>query len=297
MRARARARDLQPSGHPRRVGCLQVGQGIQHRRPSVEVGGQPPAEVPVQQRVQPDLRPPRQVRHNHVVSQRQVVAARGILVPTATNGGHPARPARAPVLPPDRVHVRARGEQRSVEGDLLLRRRPVVHRTRRCVEDAGLRRTWQPRLTGAQIEQPLQPSVLGPKSVQFGVQRNRVAPVGTASRIPPAAHVGHAMHPRPIDGSGSAANPILYAADHRSGDLPRGRDRTTQRISTHPQFSTAVPCRESGVHRCRSECTAGSTFIMPGWGEFGPVQGSVALMACCGQSRVGVAAKQRPMQG
>jgi hypothetical protein len=55
MRPEARARCLQRDRRPSGAGGLHVRQRIEHRRRAVEIGGQPPATVAIEQRVQADL--------------------------------------------------------------------------------------------------------------------------------------------------------------------------------------------------------------------------------------------------
>lgn len=57
---------LKCSRDPYRACSLQVRQGVEHGRGTVEVCGQPPAPIPVKQRVQPYVDPPQQVRFEDI---------------------------------------------------------------------------------------------------------------------------------------------------------------------------------------------------------------------------------------
>ena len=72
---------------------LDVHQRVEQRVGPVEVGGQPPAPVAVQQRVQPDVHLALQVRGEHIGGQREIVARPRARCPCATRRG-PREPSR-----------------------------------------------------------------------------------------------------------------------------------------------------------------------------------------------------------
>jgi hypothetical protein len=93
VRAYAGPGYLQRDGDLQRPRGLDVHQRVGQRIRPVEVGGQPPGPVTVQQRVQPDVHLAFQVRGEHAGRQRQEI---GVLVP------HPLRqpPRTAGTQPP-----------------------------------------------------------------------------------------------------------------------------------------------------------------------------------------------------
>lgn len=103
-----------------------------------------------------------QVRAQHVLAQRQVVA---VLVPDALAppAAHRRQPTSFPstrVLPSRGVDVDAGGEQGSEEIALHLRGRSPVDRPGVRFEEAGLHRAGRSRLFRCQLQQPQQPRVL-----------------------------------------------------------------------------------------------------------------------------------------
>jgi hypothetical protein len=54
------------TGGPNRAGSLQVGQGVQHRGRPVEIRGQPPAAITIEQGVEPEIDVTGEVRGDDV---------------------------------------------------------------------------------------------------------------------------------------------------------------------------------------------------------------------------------------
>ncbi len=96
------ARHLQRHRHPERPPRLDVHQGLGQRVLPVEVGGQPPAPVAVQQRVNTDVRIALQMGSQHICGQRQVVPLlmRDPALPPAAHRREPALPASTGILDP-----------------------------------------------------------------------------------------------------------------------------------------------------------------------------------------------------
>ncbi len=163
-------RDLQGAA------CLDVHQRVEHRLRAIEVGGQPPAPVAIQQRVQPDVDLALQVRGQHRRGQRQVAAVLvpDTLLPASAHRRDPPGLPRALVVVPNRVQVRPRGEQRAKERHLRLLRRTVMHDPWRCLEEGGLSRHRRGGLLRRQPQQLKQPGVLRPQPGQLSLNRHRI---------------------------------------------------------------------------------------------------------------------------
>jgi hypothetical protein len=175
MRPNPRPRNLHGRRYAQRARCLQIRQRVQHRGRPVEVGRQPPAQIPVEQRVQADVGLPGKVSGQHLHSKRQVVSlsVRNPLAPAASDSGQPACLPAASVLPPDRVDVGTGGKQRAEQGDLRLSRRSRMNRARRRLEEPGLRRPRRRGLCRGQLQQPAKPRVLRPELREFPGHRRR----------------------------------------------------------------------------------------------------------------------------
>ena len=184
---------------------LQVGERVEHRGLSVEVGGEPAGLVAGKHRIEADVDVAGQMRGEDLGRQRQVPYVRGMaaLAPAALDGGHPPRLARAGVLPAHGVDVTSCAEQRGVELDLGPRGGTRVHLTRCLVEPCRLGATSGSRLRIGQLEELAQASILLSQALQFGMQ------------------VVHGVNPagRPTE---TAAENICVAVDQCSS-VSRGR--------------------------------------------------------------------------
>ena len=176
MRPDAGPGDLQGHRDLQGAAGLDVHQGVEHRLWPVEVSGQPPALVAVEQRVQPDVDLALQVRGQHGRRQRQVapVLVPDSLLPAAAHRRDPPGFPGPLVVIPDRVHVSPRGEQRAEERHLRLLRRTVMHHSRRCLEEGGLPRYRRGGLLRGQPQQLEQPGVLCPQPGQLSLNRHRI---------------------------------------------------------------------------------------------------------------------------
>ena len=106
---------------------VQVGEGVKNPAWTVEVADQQTTVVVPLKRVQAGMDVAAKMPADHLVCVGQVLAVRSPGVrPTASNGWTPARLARSVVVPPHGVDIVTAGEQRSEEGDLLLRRRTTI---------------------------------------------------------------------------------------------------------------------------------------------------------------------------
>jgi hypothetical protein len=175
MGADPRPGHLQRRRHADRPGRLQIRQRVEHGRRPVEVRGQPPTRVPVQQRIKPDMHLSREMRSDDVVGQRQVGPVRA-LPPAASDGRRPPRPARTCVLPPGRVHVPPGREQRTEEPDLVPRGRRRRDRTRSFEKQPRLGRLRWTSLLRRHLQQPEQPHILRPQASQLPLKL--CSPVG-----------------------------------------------------------------------------------------------------------------------
>ena len=115
----ARARYLHHRRHLRGVTGVEVCQGIERPRATVEITGEEGAGVAGQERVDPDGRVAAQVAGDHLVGEREVLLAYPLGGRPTTRRWGPARAAAGGVLPADGEHVRAGPEQRAHELDLL----------------------------------------------------------------------------------------------------------------------------------------------------------------------------------
>jgi hypothetical protein len=70
VRSHAGAGDLKRGRYRIRPSRFEIGQGVEHRRLPIEVGGQPVTPVPVQQRVKPEMDLAGQMRMQHLRRQR-----------------------------------------------------------------------------------------------------------------------------------------------------------------------------------------------------------------------------------
>ncbi len=109
MRAGARPGYFQGDGDLEGAAGFDVHQRVEHRLGPVEVRGQPPAPVAVEQRVQPDVHLAAQMRGQDVGGEREIVAVlvADALAPAAAYRRDPPRLSGAPVVEPDCVHLRA----------------------------------------------------------------------------------------------------------------------------------------------------------------------------------------------
>ena len=162
-------RHLQRHRHPERPPRLDVHQRLGQRVLPVEVSGQPPAPVAVQQRINADVRIALQMSSQHIRGQRQVVPLlmRDPALPPAAHRREPALPASTGVLDPGGVDVGARREQRPEERHLRVIGRVFMDRSRRRIEEAGLRRTGRLGLPRAQLQHLQQARVLRPQPRQL----------------------------------------------------------------------------------------------------------------------------------
>jgi hypothetical protein len=115
-----RAAALKRSRHLALAAGFEEGERVELPRPAVEVAGEKPAAVVLEQRVDADRLAPVQMAHDRLVGQRQVGLRPG-LRPAAGGRRHVAALARAGVLPAQRIDVVAAAEQASQQRDLLGR--------------------------------------------------------------------------------------------------------------------------------------------------------------------------------
>jgi hypothetical protein len=120
VRALARAAPLQRGRHLMLSARLEQSERIELPRPAVEVAGEKPAGVVLEQRIDADRLTPAKMPHDRLVGQRQV-CLRLSLRPTACRRGHIAALARARVLPAQRIDIVATPEQAPNQRDLLVR--------------------------------------------------------------------------------------------------------------------------------------------------------------------------------
>ena len=162
-------RDLQrPAG-------LDVHERVEQRLFLVEVGGQPPAPVAVQQRVQADMHLAPQMGLDDLRGQREVAAVLvpDALAPHAAHGGDPAVLPGVRVVPSCRVDIGARREQRAEERHLRRLRRPVMHHPRPCLEEGRLPGGRRSRLLRGHLQQAAQPDILRPQPRQLRLDHRR----------------------------------------------------------------------------------------------------------------------------
>ena len=244
VRADSGPGDLQSDRDLQGTAGLYVHEDIEHRLRAVEVSGQPPALVTVQQRIQPDMNLALQVGGQYLRGERQIVAVlvADSLLPAAAHRRDPSGLARPLVIEPDRVHIRSRREQRAEERHLGVLRRPVMHESGRNLEVGGLRGAGWGRLLRGEPQQLEQPGILRPQLRQLSLKVRRdishghklstrnyrnggisTCPCRKSHPCSSCRTLVHMEHP-----SKSVASSYVEA-----GDLVRGHERHGQ-----------VPCRQ-----------------------------------------------------
>jgi len=181
-------RHLQRHRHPERPPRLDVHQRLGQRILPVEVSGQPPAPVAVQQRINADVHIALQMSSQHILGQRQVVPPlmRNPALPPAAHRREPAPPARTGVLDPGGADVGARREQRPEERHLRVIGRVFMNWSRRRIEEAGLRRTGRRGLPRAQLQHLQQARILRPQTRQLhGHSRGNLSHAHTMRNLQP----------------------------------------------------------------------------------------------------------------
>lgn len=155
--------DLQRGRHrtgPRR---LDVGEGVEHRRWTVEVGHQEMAGVVGQQRIQPDEHIADEMGGDDLGGTGQVSGATPVhaLAPATGDGGYPPGGAGAGVLPPHGVYVGA-GPEPVIEKRQFVSRRRVHRDQPRRGDRCGQLLRGRSRVLTAQVQQTRQSGVLRP---------------------------------------------------------------------------------------------------------------------------------------
>src|SRR5712692_5276125 len=167
MAARAGAAPLQRSRYLALSARGQQGERVELPRLAVEVAGEKPAGVVLEQRIDTDRLAPAKMPHDRVVGQRQV-RLRPALRPAAGRRGRVAALARARVLPAQRVDVVATAEETADQRDLLGRgstRIQMQTRPRR----AALAGVDDRTRTLRKLEQRTQPLVLRAQPPQLAL--------------------------------------------------------------------------------------------------------------------------------
>jgi hypothetical protein len=160
------------------VTALGVGERVEHRRLAVEVRNEQATRVPGHERVEPGVDIPGQVGSKDLLGQWQIRSRPRSLAPAPCHGRNPALRPRPGVVPPDRVHVVAAGEQRPEQRQLLLDGGAGIHWTggvgeqrQPCGNLREQRAARHPRQPDQPRVLPLQPAGLRPQHRQLGQQR------------------------------------------------------------------------------------------------------------------------------
>ena len=192
----------------------------------VEVSGQPPGPVAVQQRIDADVHIALQMSSQHIHGQRQVAPPlmRDPALPPAAHRREPALPASTGILDPGGIDVGARREQRPEERHLRVIGRVFMDRSRRRIEEAGLRRNRRRGLPRAQLQHLQQARVLRPQPRQLrGHGRGKLSHAHNICNPRHVAHAGAPSGSRAPHGGHSAAGAYvrktLAKMSHASSDL------------------------------------------------------------------------------